>query len=73
MSDTTTTSPTGLKKDGTPKARRGEGGKPRPAYLVYSLSEDGTINVVSATRNAEGLLTELDKDRSLKYVRFEIK
>lgn len=68
-----------LKKDGTPKAKRGEGGKPRPAYLVYAPKVDdngaftGEIDVVTATRNAEGLLSEIDKDRSLKYVRFEIK
>lgn len=75
MADTAVVAPNGLKKDGTPKAKRGEGpgAKPRPAYIVYDSNDDGTINVRSATRNAEEVLKTVDANRDLKYVRFEIK
>lgn len=64
---------TGLKKDGTPKAARGEGGKPRPAYLAYKPTPDGKIEVVLATRNAEALLAVTSGAPEVSYIRFEIK
>ncbi|MBU2051493.1 MAG: hypothetical protein KKH61_21290 [Gammaproteobacteria bacterium] len=65
---------TQLKKDGTPKAKRGEGAgsKPRPAYLVYSLDENGDLVIHSATRKADEVLAETAGQSVKKYARFEI-
>lgn len=70
-----------LKKDGTPKAKRGEGqgSKPRPAYLVYTVTDTNgqpipgaglTINKV--TRKAEDVLAETAGQDVKRYQRFEI-
>lgn len=69
-----------LKKDGTPFAKRGEGGAAvkRPAYLVYKQAIDGTgsasgeIEIIEATRKADVVMDQISKDRDLKYARFEI-
>lgn len=63
-----------LKKDGTPKAKRGEGAasKPRPAYLVYSIDEAGNLVIHTATRKADVVLAETSGQVDKKYARFEI-
>lgn len=56
-----------------PKAKRGEGVvKLRPAYLVYSTGEDGTITIHTATRKADVVLAETAGQTEKKYARFEI-
>lgn len=69
-----------VKADGTPFAKRGEGGAPkRPAYIVYKAQVDGTsgqpngdFDILNVSRNAEEVLAAVDKDHSLKYKRTEI-
>lgn len=46
---------------------------PRPAYITYTVNEDGSINVHSTSRVAEDVLAAVDADRSLKYARILIK
>lgn len=46
---------------------------PKPAYLAYTVNEDGTINVGTVTRSAEEILAAVDEDRSLKYTRIMVK
>lgn len=70
-----------LKKDGTPKAKRGEGvaSKPRPAYLVYTVVDpNGTpipgasLTINKVTRKAEDVLAETAGQDVKRYQRFEI-
>lgn len=77
MADTTST----LKKDGTPKAKRGEGAasKPRPAYLVYTVLDSSgqpvtglTLQIDKATRKADDVLAETAGQSVKQYARFEI-
>lgn len=46
---------------------------PRPAYIAYSISADGTLEVGAITRSAEEVLAAVDANRDLKYVRVMIK
>lgn len=46
---------------------------PRPAYVAYTINEDGSLNVSLTTRSAEEVLAAVDADRSLKYQRIMIK
>lgn len=53
---------------------------PKPAYLVYritgpdgSVVDGATVQIENASRNAEEVLSAVDRDRDLKYARFEIK
>jgi hypothetical protein len=62
-----------LKKDGTPKAKRGEGEvKLRPAYLVYSLTEAGELVIHTVTRKADVVLAETAGQVEKKYARIEV-
>ncbi len=69
-----------LKKDGTPFAKRGEGGSAvkRPAYLVYSIqSDDGSLEgaqlvVHDTTRNANDVLKATAGQTAKKYALIEI-
>lgn len=78
--ETTSTTGTGLRKDGTPKAKRGEGkgAQPRPAYLIYEAEVDsegkftGNLNVIETTRKSDVLLAKLDENRDLKYKKIMI-
>jgi hypothetical protein len=61
-----------LKKDGTPKAKRGEAVvKVRPAYLVYTV-DDGILTVHSVTRKADDVLAATAGQTEKKYARIEI-
>lgn len=54
-----------------PKAKRGEGVvKLRPAYIVYTVNEDGTLTIHSATRKAEAVLADTAGQTEKKYARF---
>lgn len=70
----TDTNVTALKKDGTPKAKRGEGAasKPRPAYLVYTTDENGDLTIHLTTRKADDVLAATAGQSVKKYARFEI-
>lgn len=46
---------------------------PRPAYVAYTVNEDGTLNVALTTRSAEEVLAAVDENRDLKYQRIMIK
>lgn len=69
-----------VKADGTPYAKRGEGGgtPKRPAYIVYKSITDangqhtGDFDIVNVSRKAEEVLAAVDADHSLKYKRTEI-
>lgn len=63
-----------LKKDGTPFAKRGEGGASvkRPAYLVYSIDEEGNLVIHSTTRKADDVLAETAGQSVKKYAKIEI-
>lgn len=53
--------------------RRKAATAPKPAYLVYRLAEDGTVDIVLATRKAEEAMIRLTEDRSLAYQTIMIK
>jgi hypothetical protein len=70
-----------LKKDGTPKAKRGEGqaSKPKPAYLVFSITgsdgqpvEGTQLTIHKVTRKAEDVLAETSGQDVKRYQRIEI-
>lgn len=70
-----------LKKDGTPKAKRGEGqgSKPRPAYLVFSIiGPDGqpvpgaNLEVHKVTRKADEVLEQTAGQDVKRYARIEV-
>lgn len=79
LETTATTAAAGLKKDGTPKAKRGEGkgAQPRPAYVIYEAPVDaegkftGELNILEVTRKPDILLSRIDeaqsKNQVLKY------
>jgi len=46
---------------------------PRPAYIAYTVNEDGTLAVALTTRSAEEVLAAVDKNRDLKYQRILVK
>lgn len=46
---------------------------PKPAYLGYTVNEDGSLNISVATRSAEEVLKAVDQNKELKYQRFMIK
>lgn len=46
---------------------------PRPAYLVYRMSDAGDLEIVAATRSADDVLAQTTNDRTLKYAAFAIK
>lgn len=46
---------------------------PKPAYLVYKLNEDGSLDIREVTRSAEEALAVIDGDKELKYQRFMLK
>lgn len=48
--------------------------EPKPAYLLYSVNEDGkTITIHGSTRDAEELLGQKDAHPEWQYGRFMIK
>jgi hypothetical protein len=63
-----------VKADGSPYAKRGEGGgaPKKPAYIVYKSDGAGGINIVLTSRNAEEVLKAVEADRECKYTRTEI-
>lgn len=70
-----------LKKDGTPKAKRGEGiaSKPKPAYLVFSIIgldgapvQGATLEVHKVTRKADDVLEQTAGQDVKRYARIEI-
>lgn len=46
---------------------------PRDAYLVYSINEDGTLAIHSATRDPNEVLRETAGQTEKKYAAFQIK
>ncbi len=69
--DTSKMSPEELEKH---NARLARARAPRPAYLLYSVNEDGkTITIHDSTRNAEELLAAKDSHPEWQYGRFMIK
>lgn len=46
---------------------------PKPAYLAYTINDDGSLNVSLTTRSAEEVLAAVDQNRDLKYQRIMIK
>lgn len=46
---------------------------PKPAYLAYTVNEDGSLNIDLVTRSAEEVLAAVDSNRDLKYQRFMVK
>ena len=46
---------------------------PKPAYIAYTVNEDGTLNVALTTRSAEEVLAAVDQNRDLKYQRIMVK
>lgn len=68
-----------VKADGSPYAKRGEGGAPkRPAYLVYKAQTDGAgaftgdVEITLVSRSADEVLAAVEADRTSKYKRIEI-
>lgn len=69
--DTSKFSPEELEKY---KARLAKAREPKPAYLLYSINEDGkTITIHGSTRDAEELLSQKDAHPEWAYGRFMIK
>lgn len=61
-----------------PKAASGDKPKrapqgPRPCYIPYTVSEDGTVEFGEATRKADALLATIAANPGMKYHRFEVK
>lgn len=46
---------------------------PKPAYIAYTINEDGSLNVALTTRSAEEVLAAVDQNRDLKYQRIMVK
>ena len=46
---------------------------PRDAYIVYSVNEDGTVAIHSATRDPNEVLRETAGQTEKKYAAFKIK
>lgn len=46
---------------------------PKPAYIAYTINDDGSLNVGLTTRSAEEVLKAVDENRELKYQRIMIK
>lgn len=46
---------------------------PKPAYIAYTINEDGTLAVALTTRSAEEVLKAVDENRDLKYQRIMVK
>lgn len=46
---------------------------PKPAYIAYTINEDGSLNVSLTTRSAEEVLAAVDQNRDLKYQRIMVK
>ena len=69
--DTSKFTPEELEKH---KARLERARAPKPAYLLYSVNEDGkSITIHDSTRNAEELLAAKDAHPEWQYGRFMIK
>lgn len=56
------------------EARLAKARAPKPAYLLYSVNEDGkSVSIHASTRDAEELLAAKDAHPEWQYGRFMIK
>lgn len=62
-------------EDMTPeeKAEHDKRNAPKPAYIVYLVNGDGSIDIKLISRDSDEVLAAVDADRSLRYQRFLIK
>ena len=76
MSDNKTNKPAAPAANTTPKADEAKKStKPRETRLlsiVYKTKEDGTIDVITATRNGNKIVDAITSDRDAKVIRVKV-
>lgn len=56
-----------------PKVRKPRSpAKPKPGYIVYTVNDDQTITIHTATRKADTVLEQTAGQSEKKYARFEM-